>query len=232
MYESDTSHNIYGGNSMPFSNGGLIPQTCMSCLTQNYDNYEIKVSDMCQRTIEDASYRCEENMERTYSYYYGKITSGCSYLTSKVSAIASSSSSVQGSLFGEQSFGGRGETAQIVIIFLTAAFVSAGLGLFCFQKRRAQRKARQAAANKDGLELITPAQAMETIQKGQQSAKEVIKSAAKKVKNSVHETAKKIVDLTRSTSNAVKKRAADKDDDEREDGTYKAMEEKDGLVIA
>ena len=65
MYETDSSQNMYSGMSLPYSEGGLIPDTCIGCYSQNYENYEWEVSDMCRRTIEDASYRCEENMDKS-----------------------------------------------------------------------------------------------------------------------------------------------------------------------
>lgn len=235
QYESDATNSFYGSNAMPFSDGGLIPETCMNCFTQNYDNYEWEVSDMCQKTVEDASYRCESNMDfssRSY-YYYGAVTSGCNYLESKVQSSSSGSNNyLSGSMFMDES-GQPRETMRTVLLFLTAACVSAAVVLVCVQKKSRARKARAATMEKDGLEIISPQEAMETIQKGQQSAKSLVASAAKKVKQSVHDTAKRVVSFTRSSSNAVTRKtnrdaAADTDEEDSQNGNYQSMESSDG----
>ncbi|KAG7349046.1 hypothetical protein IV203_011643 [Nitzschia inconspicua] len=227
QYESDSMRSMYGGNSMPFAQGGLIPETCIGCFSQNYENYEYEISDMCRRTVEDASYRCEKHMESSRNYYYGMTTQGCDYLENKVQEITSIANlSVE-----EMSFRGQRETVRAVLLFLTVACISAGVGLFCFQKKQA-RHAREAATGKDGLEIISPSAALESIQKGQQSAKDLMGSAAKKLKQSLHNTAKKVVDLTRSTSNAVKKRGTDGENVDRDDGIYRPMQENEGRELA
>jgi hypothetical protein len=215
---------------MPFSEGGLIPEMCMSCLTQK-DNYEWEVSDMCRRTYEDASYRCEENLGDFYNWYYGKITQGCEYLQSKVGATSrrgGNSTSIQVSLFGQDAFGGHGETVGTAILFAGAAVLTAAIVLCCCKKNRAPRTVKDSSAYKVGLdsEIISTTEAMETIDSSQKSATELMKSATKQIKKSVHNTAQRVVDLTRSTSNAVEQRIADKDEVHQVDDTYQAMDEK------
>lgn len=184
----------------------------MSCVSQNWDNYEWAVSDLCKRTYEDAAYRCEERMEYDHNYYYGKMTQGCDYLNSKVGALSNTATSA--ALVKE-----RRENIRTAMIFVGATLASAAAVYCCFQKKRAQNA-------REGLEIISPADAVKSIQKSQKSARELVKSATKKVKESVHNAAKRVVDLTRSTSNAVKERkGAEDDNNDGEDGTYEAMDE-------
>ena len=81
--ESDVAfEDTHNGFALPYSDGGLVPNTCISCLTTT-ENYEYEINEMCQQIYEDSTYRCEENME-SYSSYYGPVTSGCEYLEDKV----------------------------------------------------------------------------------------------------------------------------------------------------
>ena len=78
----DSFADTHNGFELPYSSGGLVPDTCMSCMTMN-DNYEYEISEMCKRVYDDASYRCEENMEQ-FNSYYGQDTRGCDYLSKEI----------------------------------------------------------------------------------------------------------------------------------------------------
>ena len=221
---------MYGGIQLPYSNGGVIPETCMNCLSQNWDNYEYEVSDMCKRTYEDASYRCEENME-SYNWYYGRITSGCDYLQSKVGSMSDSQVAAE-SFFEEASHTVEdNETLQWVLLFVGAACVSSVAVLCLVRNKRARCHKGLTMEDDDGeqggLEVIDANDAKEMLQSGQKSAAAMMKSATKSLKKSIHNSAKQVAAMTRSKGSKVSSKegkeeesyvnmtdiAEDKDDD-------------------
>jgi hypothetical protein len=206
MYEVTPSQDMYGGYSIPFSEGGLIPDTCMSCQTQKNDNYEWEVSEMCRKPYEDASYRCEENLGDFYSWYYDKITLGCDYLQSKVVSMTASgrSSSSNSTTLEIALFGENDETVRTVMLFAMAAILSAAVILCCCGTRKNRSRS-------DTFKVV-PSNAMETV--------------TKQMKQSVHSTAEQVIDLTRSTSNPVERSRGDEDNSvDQVDGAYQAMDD-------
>jgi len=140
--------------ALPYGNGGLVPDTCMSCLSMN-DNYEYEVSEMCSKAYEDATYRCEQNMQ-SYNAYYGQDNRGCEYLESKLSSgnyvannLGQEYYNAATSFFSDQS-----ETTKMaegyVALLVLAGMVGAAT-VFCFVKKtvktvRQQHRRRKAAA--------------------------------------------------------------------------------------
>lgn len=216
IYESDNSQSMYGGMQLPYSNGGLIPETCMGCYARNYENWEWEVSDMCRRTYEDAGYRCEDKME-SYNWYYGKITQGCDYLESKVGSMSNSDVAAK-SFFEETSQTvEKNETLQWALLFVGAACVSGVIVLLLVRNKRARCNKGLSLENDEredgGLEIINANDAKEMIQKSHSSVVEAMKSATKNVKNSIHNSAKRVAAMTRSSSNFRKhSQAIDKDE--------------------
>ncbi|KAL3921824.1 MAG: hypothetical protein SGARI_006587, partial [Bacillariaceae sp.] len=198
---------MYGGMQLPYSNGGVIPDTCMNCLSQNYDNYEYEVSDMCQRTYEDASYRCEENME-SYNWYYGRITSGCDFLQSKVGSMSNSQVAAE-SFFEETAHTVEdNEALQWVLMFVGAACVSSVAVLCLVRNKRARCNKGLSMEDYDdsedgGLEIIDAKDAKEILQNSQKSASKMVKSATKSLKKSIHNSAKQVAAMTRSKGSKV-----------------------------
>ena len=70
---------LSGGWSLPYSEGGLVSTSCISCEPQNDgddDGYQVR--EMCDEIYENAPYKCESNME--FTSYYGADESGCEYI--------------------------------------------------------------------------------------------------------------------------------------------------------
>jgi hypothetical protein len=202
MYESDASQNMYGGMQLPYSNGGIVPETCMACLSQN-DNYEYELSDMCRRTYEDAGYRCEENME-SYNWYYGRMTQGCDHLKSKMGSMSSSSVASE-SFFAETAHAvEENEALQWVLLFAGAACVSSFIVLLLVRNKRARCNKglswEDDEREEGGLEIIDANDAKDMIQKSQKSVAEMMKSATNNLKKSIHNSAKQVAAMTRTSS--------------------------------
>ena len=133
---------------LPYASGGLIPDDCMSCVSMN-DKYEYELNEMCQQTYEDASYKCEQNMN-TSNYYNN--TSGCDYIEEKLS---SSSSSKTENKRGNNFFRDQSESTQMAEAYLIVLIMSGLVGfaiVFFFVKTAVKRR----SVGKDGAEHGEP----------------------------------------------------------------------------
>lgn len=186
--ESDSSFSsTHNGMGLPYGNGGLIPDVCMNCMTMN-DNYEYEVSEMCKSNYEDASSRCEQNMQ-SYNSYYGQDNRGCDYIGSKLPSLSSSSAS---NFFREQSEGAK-MAEEYIALLAVASFVGAGL-VFCFTKKAIKKAKKQPEEAKDGVFVDE-----------EEDEDSDLSLFAKKVKATVHEMAAKVVAMTRNGSTTTKK---------------------------
>ena len=74
---------ISDGWSLPYSDGGLVSQQCLSCV--DYNNNEGSLREMCMDLYFEAPYRCEADFDFDHYYYdavteiyrYGKDQTGC-----------------------------------------------------------------------------------------------------------------------------------------------------------
>lgn len=80
--ESSTSFSsISNGWTLPYSNGGMVPSSCISC----YDQDQGGPSEMCTNLYDYAAYRCEADWDIDHFYWnaitevnkYGQDTTGC-----------------------------------------------------------------------------------------------------------------------------------------------------------
>jgi len=125
----ESTHNNY---SLPFSTGGMIPSTCLSCVTTN-DNYETELSQLCEQVYENANYKCEQKMEYT-NYYYGPDNRGCDYLDSYVPKSSKKSSTASESSFTVSKFSGAGTVVGYFFLLLVSGVVGAAAAFTIFQK--------------------------------------------------------------------------------------------------
>lgn len=175
---SDSFESTHNGFALPFSDGGLIPDSCMSCIRMN-DEYEYELGEMCQDTYSMASYRCEENMQTTNGYY-GADTRGCDYLSDKVPSNTVSSwswgSSSSEKTSDEESdsskssgnfFSNQPENVKLAEEYIAVLIISGLLGavfvVFCVRKTVQNKKAQQKLT---GGEPKEPSNAMESIKSG------------------------------------------------------------------
>jgi hypothetical protein len=78
---SSSFETISNGWALPYSNGGLVSESCISC----YDNDEGGPSELCMDLYDNSAYRCEEDWDVSHYYYdaitevnkYGRDTTGC-----------------------------------------------------------------------------------------------------------------------------------------------------------
>ena len=68
---------VSNGWSLPFSDGGLVTTSCVSCSEYN-DDGEVELREMCEQVYEESYYKCETEME--YVSYYGADEQGCEYI--------------------------------------------------------------------------------------------------------------------------------------------------------
>jgi hypothetical protein len=74
---------ISDGWSLPYSDGGLVSEKCLSCI--DYNNGQGQLREMCMNLYGEASYRCEADFDFDHYYYdavteiyrYGKDKTGC-----------------------------------------------------------------------------------------------------------------------------------------------------------
>jgi len=66
-YGQDTFEEISGGDSLPYSSTNLIPQGCVSCARNNYNNNGGDDAQMCYYTYQFAG-KCEEMLEDDILY--------------------------------------------------------------------------------------------------------------------------------------------------------------------
>jgi hypothetical protein len=85
--EDVTFEEVSNGWTLPYSSGGFVSTYCNSCTEYN-DNGEYEAKEFCQKLFEDASGKCETNME-TY-HYYGKDESACEHILEIVPAQSKS----------------------------------------------------------------------------------------------------------------------------------------------
>jgi hypothetical protein len=120
VVSEDVSFDELSGMSLPYSSGGLVSTSCISCYGAN-DNGEYEVSELCTGLYE-VSYGCESKME-TYSAN-GKDESHCAYIE-QLNYVKSSGGTGAGT--------GTGTGLVIFYIILGIAVVGAG-GYFFYQK--------------------------------------------------------------------------------------------------
>mmetsp|Transcript_5404 Transcript_5404/g.13572 ORF Transcript_5404/g.13572 Transcript_5404/m.13572 type:complete len:451 (+) Transcript_5404:117-1469(+) len=151
---SDSFESTHNGFALPFSDGGLVPETCVSCVRMN-DNYEYELGELCQDSYQTAGYRCEENMQSTNGYY-GPDTRGCDYLSEMVPANTVSSSWFSNSeTTSEESgsskssgnfFSNQPESVKLAEEYLAILIISALVGsvfvVFCVRKTVQKTKAQ------------------------------------------------------------------------------------------
>jgi len=126
------------------------------------DNYEYELSEICKKTYEDASYRCEENME-SFNTYYGKNNQGCDYMGSKLpsGSTTDTSTSNEGNasnspsnFFTEQSRSAK-LAAEYIAVFVVAGLVGAGIVIFLSKKAvrsvQARKQSGKSLASDDGV---------------------------------------------------------------------------------
>ena len=85
LEEAITFEDISAGSTLPYSDGGLVSQSCESCASTNEDNEngDAGVNEMCIELYEQAYYKCE-----TYQYNslmpFGssRDESGCDFINS------------------------------------------------------------------------------------------------------------------------------------------------------
>jgi len=191
--ESDVSfEDTHNGYALPYSNGGLVPNTCLSCVSMN-DNYEMEVNEMCQQTYEGANYKCEQNME-SFNSYYGPDTSGCEYLESfePTSSKKQSSwgSSKNGNLFQNQPEGVK-LAEEYLALLIVSALLGAGFVIFFVQK---------TVAGEDGAEPKEPSPIIESIKSAAMLVKMKVLETAAKVAPIVRDTAAKVAPIVRETA--------------------------------
>lgn len=226
--ESDVSFSdSHNGMALPYGDGGLIPNQCMSCMTLN-DQYEAELSEFCQQTYENANYRCEENMQ-SFNSYYGQDNRGCEYLEDKVPKSSSKSSwsvvksgetqssTNSGNFFSNQSESVKLAEEYFVLLVVMGCF-GAAIATY-FIKESVRRKATQKASQKEGVETTTK----------ETSFAETLKSAAMLAKVTAAEVTAKIIGKNQSTlpkgdySNMEEEEHEDKDKDKEESkSTYVA----------
>lgn len=85
--EDVTFEDVSNGWELPYSEGGLISTYCQSCQAYDEDNGGYELKEMCQRLYEDASGKCETEME--YYHYYGKQEGACDYIAELLPASSS-----------------------------------------------------------------------------------------------------------------------------------------------
>jgi hypothetical protein len=90
--EEVTFEEISNGWTMPFEDGGLVSQSCISCVDWNNGG---ELRDMCMELYEGAG-KCETYMENFH--YYGKQEGSCEYIQSLMPVKKSSGSA--GKAFG------------------------------------------------------------------------------------------------------------------------------------
>jgi len=136
------------GMTLPYGQGGLVPNNCMSCMSENYNNYQLEVSQMCRRPYEGAGYRCEGRME-SYNWYFGQNNQGCSYLESAVKGDSSfSQSNTDQSLFTQRQSSTfsklrNNKTAQFAGLFVLSAFISASAITICILAKQRSRRVKR-----------------------------------------------------------------------------------------
>jgi hypothetical protein len=78
-YESEIAFEaISNGWTLPYATGGLVSTSCSDCMEYN-DDGEYELRELCQNVYEEASSKCETEME--YVSYYGANEQGCEYIT-------------------------------------------------------------------------------------------------------------------------------------------------------
>ena len=92
----ETFEEIANGWTLPYSDGGLAPTECIACTEYN-DNGEAESREVCEGVVEEATDKCEEQME--FVSYYGADTSGCEHVA-ELSALAGVESSSAGKIIG------------------------------------------------------------------------------------------------------------------------------------
>jgi hypothetical protein len=65
---------ISNGWVLPYSDGGLVSTNCASCTAYN-DDGEAEIKELCEKSYEEATLKCEEGME--FYSYYGQNVQGC-----------------------------------------------------------------------------------------------------------------------------------------------------------
>ena len=240
---------MYNGATLPYSTQGILPSTsCMSCYSQNYDNYEWEINQMCHKTYEDAPQRCEKRMDfssssSSSSYYggyggYGYNTHyqsnyGCDFLDQKVNSILGGGNGLSLTSYGGNS--GSSELRNIVVMFLAVASVSTAVVLLFVRHKRGQQG--HNSLSKDGhenggqFELMDPKEAIsDAVRAGSTTTLGAVKNATKHVRQSIHESAKRLVDMTRSSS-SPKKSNNDNDCYANDEDTVPPMTENEDFVI-
>lgn len=191
---------------LPYSEGGFIPSTCMDCMTMN-DNYEYEISEMCKKTYEEASYRCEENME-SYNGYYGRDTRGCNFTSTRVTSSADSTITK----LGAQSNG-----PNYMVIFIVFGLLGAGLIVFLGTKtvKTVRTRNQEGEDGKDGVMAEGSSKGFIPFAIG------FLKESTEVAKQAVSETSNKIVAIVHPEKEAEKE----------EDTEYKTMDDS-GYVSA
>lgn len=199
---SDSFADTHNGFELPYSNGGLVSDSCMSCVHYN-DNYEYELGELCQDTYKVATYRCEENMQTTNGYY-GADTRGCDYLSEKVPENTVKQSWSWGSSSGETTeeesdgakssgnfFSNQPENVKLAEEYLAVLIISGLVGaffiVFCVQKTIQKKKAQ-----KDMGEPLEP--------QGSSKVVETLKAGTVFVKVKALETMAKVKSLTQKHS--------------------------------
>ena len=85
---------ISNGWTLPYSSGGLVSTQCIGCMEYNDDGAG-DLREMCQKTYENAGYKCETNLE--YYSYYGKNEQGCELIKELLPVVKKGSG---GKVFG------------------------------------------------------------------------------------------------------------------------------------
>jgi hypothetical protein len=205
----------YGWDSLPYGDGGLVPNQCMTCV-----NYKWELSEMCQKSFESSSSRCEEHMQ-SYSYY-GQNTYGCDYIDALVSAVDLSSNLQQMVSQGENSHTFNvplDEEQEIEIaIFVIMSIVGAALACCIINCVRCRKVRKHSKVDNSYYEVHQPvleipdgpemkrrvSSIAQLVRSGTFSMKEATLSAAATTKLVLAETAAKAVAAVRSRSNLSK----------------------------
>lgn len=209
----------HNGNELPYSEGGLVPETCMDCMTMN-DNYEYEVSEMCKTTYEGASYKCEENMQ-SFNTYYGPNTRGCDFLGSKFPSSNAATTETT-----HKQVGGAMLAAEYIVLLVVAGMVGAGLVFFFTNKAiRARKQRGKSMKSDDGVFLGDEGGASPgfwntgSIAGIVQTVKGSVQNAAVKVKGSVQDATVKV-----NAMNCGECSAYDKMDDDHSVKRYPSAE--------
>lgn len=212
--ESTTSFaSSHNGMELPYASGGLVPDTCMNCITTN-ENYEYEITEMCRSTYEDATSRCEQNME-SYNSYYGQDTRGCEYIESKLPSSSTSKNTASG-FFRNQPEGLK-LAEEYIALLVVAGLVGAGLVFFFTKKAVCKHRSGAGKEQPDGEFQDEPEFTPPSITL---SIPPAVSDIAVSVKSAVQDTAAKVVSMAKGPSTA------------EQTGNYSAMNDVTGVAEA